>query len=204
MEASETNVKAFDERQSLETIKAAIATSKRNFLDDGILLVIWGLGLSLSNFWNFYKSAKLTAWWFRNLMDILQIVIGIGIIGLTLYFIFFRRKKVTSFATISTRLVWIGVIVAHNIIVIITKTILNEINFFLLQPLQMVLIGFALFVSAGIYRYYILLFSGIIMWGAAILAANFDLNTQFLVRSLTEFICFVIPGYLMIRAKKTH
>lgn len=202
MESTIINNDTFSEKQSLETIKSAIATSKRAFMQDGILLLIWGIGLSLSNFWNFYKSVKLTAWWFRNLMDFFQIAMGVGVIGVTIYFIFFRRKKVTSFAAISMRYVWVGVILAHNITVMITKAILNEVNFTLLQPLQMVLIGFALFVTGGIYRYWLLAVAGIIMWIAAVLAANFDLNMQFLIRSVSEFICFIIPGYLMIRSKR--
>jgi len=202
METSDEKDSTFNEKQSIETIKAAIATSKRTFLDDGILLIIWGLGLFVSNFWNFYKSDVLTAWWFRNMMDFLQIALGVGVIGLTIYFIFFRRKKVTTFAAISTRYVWIGVILAHNITVIITKSVLNEINFTLLQPLQMVLIGFALFITGGIYRYYLLVAGGFVMWIAASIAANYDLNNQYLIRSIAEFICFIIPGYLMIRSKK--
>ena len=202
MESTIINNDTFSEKQSLETIKSAIATSKRAFMQDGILLLIWGIGLSLSNFWNFYKSVKLTAWWFRNLMDFFQIAMGVGVIGVTIYFIFFRRKKVTSFAAISMRYVWVGVILAHNITVMITKAILNEVNFTLLQPLQMVLIGFALFVTGGIYRYWLPAVAGIIMWIAAVLAANFDLNMQFLIRSVSEFICFIIPGYLMIRSKR--
>jgi hypothetical protein len=102
------------------------------------------------------------------------------------------------------RYVWIGVILAHNITVLITKSILNEVNFTLLQPLQMVLIGFALFVTGGIYRCYYLVAGGALMWVAASIAANYDLNTQFLIRSVAEFICFVIPGFLMISTKRNY
>ncbi len=193
---------SFDEKKSLQVMKTAIATSKKALMQDGILLILWGAGFSVSNFWNYYKNAYLTAWWMRNMMEVFQIVMGSTIIGLTIYFIFFRKRKVTTFAAISTRFVWIGVILAHNINVMITKSILSEINFILLQPLQMVLIGFALFATGGIYRYYILLASGIVMWIAAATAANFDLNIQFLIRSVAEIICFVIPGTLMYAARK--
>ena len=139
----------------------------------------------------------------RNLMDIFQIVLGVAVIGYTIYLLFIKKRKVTTFAAISTRFVWIGVILAHNINVLITKNILSEINFTLLQPLQMVLIGFALFVTGGIYRYYLLVAGGVIMWIAAAVAAHFDLNTQFLIRSIAETICFIIPGALMYASRKT-
>ncbi len=200
MDITNDNDFSFDEKKSLQTIKSAIETSKRALMNDGLLLLLWGAALSISNFYNYYKSAYLTAWWMRNLMDILQILMGIGIIGITAYFIF-RKHKVTTFAAISTRYVWIGVILAHNIVVIITKGILNEVNFALLQPLQMVLIGFALFVSGGVYRYFPLAIAGIIMWVAAVTAANFDITHQYLVRAIAEVICFIIPGTIMYSAK---
>jgi hypothetical protein len=87
-------------------------------------------------------------------------------------------------------------------VVVITKSILKEVDFNLLQPLQMVLIGFALFVTGGIYRYYLLSFSGVLMWIAAAIAVRFDLNFQFLVRGIAEVFCFVVPGFWMISARK--
>lgn len=73
----------------------------------------------------------------------------------------------------------------------------------MLLPLQMVLIGFALFVTGGIYRYYILAVSGVLMWISAIICAGLDANYQYLARGIADFICFVIPGILMyLSAKK--
>ena len=202
MDTIEVNDISFDEKKSLQVMKAAIATSRKALMDDGILLILWGAALSISNFWNYYKGAFLTAWWMRNLMDLLQIIMGAAVIGFTIYVFFFRKRKVTTFAAISTRYVWIGVILAHNINVLITKSILTEINFVLLHPLQMVLIGFALFATGGIYRYYPLVAGGVLMWIAAAIAGNFELGNQFLIRSVAELICFVLPGALMYAARK--
>jgi hypothetical protein len=197
MEKAVNQNEIFDEKKSLETIRATIETTKKLLKDDGLLLVCWGFVFSISNFWKYYEASVLTVWWTRNLMHILQIVLGIGVIGLTAYFIFFRKKKATTYTAISTRFIWIGVIIAHNMVVLITKNILADINFTLLQPLQLVLIGFALFISGGIYRYYLLSASGIIMWAAAVTAARFQLNDQFLIRAVAEVVCFIIPGILM-------
>jgi hypothetical protein len=35
------------------------------------------------------------------------------------------------------------------------------------------------------------------MWTAAYIASGQDFNTQFLIRGIADFICFVIPGILM-------
>lgn len=197
MEKAVNQNEIFDEKKSLETIRATIETTKKLLKDDGLLLVCWGFVFSIGNFWKYYEASVLTVWWTRNLMHILQIVLGIGVIGLTAYFIFFRKKKATTYTAISTRFIWIGVIIAHNMVVLITKNILADVNFTLLQPLQLVLIGFALFISGGIYRYYLLSASGIIMWAAAVTAASFQLNDQFLIRAVAEVVCFIIPGILM-------
>jgi len=195
------NQNDFDERKSLQIIKSAIETSKRTLKEDGILLILWGFVLSTANLWRYYESVVLTSWWMRELMKVYMILSGIAVIGITIYYIFFRKKKVRTFTSISVRYVWIGVILADNVIIMITKVILDKIDFVLLQPIQMVLIGFALFVSAGIYRYHLLSLSGILMWIAAAIAVNYDLNIQFLVRSIAEVLCFMVPGILMYSAR---
>ena len=192
----------FDEKQSLKIIKSAIATSKKALMDEGLLLILWGAALSVSNFWNYYNSAFLTTWWMKNLMNFIQIATGLLVVGFTIYFVFIRKRNVTTFGAISTRFVWIGVIFAHNINVIVTKSILEEVNFTLLHPIQLTLIGFALFITGGIYRYYILVAAGVGMWISAAICANYELNIQFLVRSIAEVICFIIPGILMFTARK--
>lgn len=202
MEKAVNQNEIFDERKSLETINATIQTSKKLLKDDGLLLICWGFVFSFGNFWKYYENAELTAWWMRNIFHTLQILLTIAVIGLTAWFIFFRKKKATTYTAISTRFVWIGVIIATNVMVMITKQFLDDINFTLLQPLQLVLIGFALFVSGGIYRYYILSASGVVMWIAAAVAAGYSLVDQALIRGIAEVICFIIPGILMYTSQK--
>lgn len=192
----------FDEKQSLKIIRSALASSKHAFLDEGLLLILWGVGLSIGNFWSYYNNTFLTAWWMRNLMTANTVIFGIGLIAFTIYFVFFRRRSVTTFAALSTRFVWIGVLIAANVNVLITRSILQEVNFTMLQPLQMTLIGFALFVTGGIYRCYILVVAGVIMWTAAVICGYYDLTQQHLIRSVSEIICFVIPGFVMLWSKK--
>jgi len=199
METQETE---FSEKELLKTLKTAVDTSKRSLFDDGILLILWGGMFTIGFLLNYYKSNYLVVWWERNIIDTLHILGGIAIIGITLYFIFFRNKDLRTYTAISTRFVWIGIILAHNLNIIITKGFLHDVNFTLLHPLQMVLIGFALFVTGGIYRYYLLSAFGIIYWIAALIASGFELQYQFLVRAIADFICFVIPGILMYMQSK--
>ena len=192
----------FDEKQMLQTLKKAIEVSKRTLLGDGILLIVWGLALGISHLWHYYESVELTSWWIRNLFNLVQILLGIGAIGLTVFYVFFKNRKVRTHAAISTRFVWIGVVVAHNLNVMVTNNFFGEVNFEMLHPLQMVLIGFALFVMGGIYRYYLLSAVSVLMWAGAIIAAKYDLNIQFLIRGISDIACFVVPGILMYGSVK--
>ena len=82
-----------------------------------------------------------------------------------------------------------------------TSNFLADVNFEILHPLQMVLVGFALFVTGGIYRYYLLLGTGIFMWAAAVLSSGLSLHDQFLVRGIADFLCFVLPGIVMLLSR---
>lgn len=42
------------------------------------------------------------------------------------------------------------------------------------------------------------------MWIVAAVGSGYDINIQFLVRALADFICFVIPGILMYSETKKH
>ena len=191
------------DNELLKTLKTAVATSKRNLYDDWILLVLWGASFTLGFLMMYYKSTQIVVWWERNIIDTLNILAAIILIGFTLYYLFIRKPKYRTFTGISTRYVWIGIIIAHNMNVIVTKSFLQEVNFSLTHPLQMVLLGFALFVTGGIYRYKLLTISGIVMWIAAVICSRIELVDQFLVRAIANFICFVIPGIIMyIQSKK--
>lgn len=192
----------FNEKELLQTLRTAVATSKRSLLDDGILLILWGGMFTINFLLNYYKATRVVVWWERDIIDTFSIVGGVGVIGITLYFIFFRKKNIRTYTAISTQFVWIGIILAHNLNIIITKGFLQDVNFTLLHPLQMVLIGFALFVTGGIYRYYLLSAFGILYWIAAWVGSNFELADQYLVRAIADFICFVIPGVLMYMQSK--
>ena len=187
----------FNEKQLLKTLKTALATSRKSLMEDGLLLIIWGMVFSLGFAWNYYNSIELVPSRIRDIMLIIKPLTGLLLIAYTIYYVFFRRKRATPHTAISTRFVWLGVIIAHNLNVIVSQRIIGEVNFELLHPLQMTLIGFALFVTGGIYRYYILCVGGTIMWLAAALAATYDLNTQYLIRGIADFLSFVLPGILM-------
>lgn len=197
MNTIQSTEEPIDEKQLLQTLKTAVNTSKKSLMDDRLLLICWGLAFSISFAWGYYNSIKLVPSRVIDFIMIFKPLAGIALIVFTVYFIFFRKNNVRTYTAISTRFVWIGIIIAHNLNVIVIKHFSPELNFEMLHPLQMVLVGFALFVTGGIYRYYILSVSGILMWIAAGIAAGYDMNVQYLIRAIADFVCFVIPGILM-------
>lgn len=199
---STTSNQEMSDNEMLKTLKMAITTSKHSLYQDGILLIVWGASFTIGYFLHYYRSSHIVVWWERNIIDILNIVAAVFLIGFTIYYLFLRKPKYRTYTAISTRYVWIGIIIAHNLNVMVTKSLLQEVDFALLHPLQMVLIGFALFVTGGIYRYKMLSISGAVMWIAAIWCARVELADQFLIRAIANFICFVIPGVLMYMQSK--
>ncbi|MCY1723113.1 hypothetical protein OU798_22385 [Prolixibacteraceae bacterium Z1-6] len=87
---------AFDDHQILQTLKTAVATSKRTLMDDGLLLICWGLVFSIGFFWKYLVSVVLISSRIRDFMSILNVAAGIAIVAFTVYFIFFRNKKVRT------------------------------------------------------------------------------------------------------------
>jgi len=199
---SKATTNEMSDTELLKTLKTAVATSKRSLYDDGILLILWGTSFTIGFSMLYYRSIRFVIWWERNILDTLNILAAIFLIGFTLYYLYFRKPKYRTYTAISTQFVWIGVIIAHNLNVIVTKGFLQEVNFSLTHPLQMVLIGFALFVTGGIYRYKLLSISGVVMWLAALLSARSELTDQFLIRAIANFVCFVIPGIFMYMQSK--
>lgn len=197
-----TNTSEFNEQELLTTLKTAIATSKQALYEEWILFILWGTSFTIGFFLMFYRSTHIVVWWERNIIDTLNILAAIGLIGFTLYYLFIRKPKFRTYTAISTRYVWLGIIVAHNINVIVTKSFLQDVDFSLIHPLQMVLLGFAIFVTGGIYRYKLLTICGVVMWLAAILCSRMELPDQYLVRAIANFICFVIPGIIMYTQNK--
>lgn len=203
MESLGTSIE-MSESELLKTLKKAVTTSRRTLYDEWILLVMWGVSFTLGYLMLYYRSTHLVVWWERNVMDTLNILAAVILIGFTLYYFYFRKTKYRTFTAISSQFVWIGVFITHNLNVIITKDFLQEVNFSLTHPLQMIVIGFALFVTGGIYRYKLLSISGVVMWLAAVICSRSELVDQFLIRAIANFICFVIPGILMyMQSKKT-
>ena len=74
----------FNEKQMLTTLKEALASSRKTLMEDGILLICWGIVFSLGFAWNFYNAVVLVPSRIRDLMLILKPTIGVLLIAFTI------------------------------------------------------------------------------------------------------------------------
>jgi hypothetical protein len=197
------NETPFTEKQSLSVIQEMIDVSTRNLKNDGILLFVWGWALFLQYLLACLPDLILMKHYIMNTFKVLKPILLTVVILFTLYYIYQKRKRVKTYIAITSRYTWLGIIVVFNLMVMILKT-KGEINFDLLHPLQMTLIGLALFITGGLYRTWILLVSGVVYWTAAVFASRQPMMYQQLIESIAALIAFVIPGYYLYYQSKKH
>lgn len=193
----------FTEKQSLSVIQEMIDVSSRNLKNDGVLLIVWGWAISIGLLFTFLPDLILL----RNILvetfKVTKVIIAGGIILFTLYYMYQKRKRVRTYIAVTSRYTWLGIIVVYNLIVMIIKVKTGNVNFELLHPLQMTLIGLALFITGGLYRTHILLISGVVYWIAAFFAASQTMTYQLVIECVAAFIAFILPGhYLYYQSKK--
>lgn len=194
----------FDEKKSFSIIKEMIEVSSRNLKKDGLFILVWGVAIVIGRFMNFFPEVQLISRRLMQFFDIMGWVLGIGAILFTLYYIFLNRKRTRTYIAITARYTWIGIFVVYNLVVIITNVKTGETNFEMLHPIQVALIGLALFITGGLYHEKLLLVGGIAYWIAAFISVKYRMPVQFIIECIAGFIGFVIPGAWLFYQSKKH
>ncbi|MGF7140939.1 hypothetical protein [Roseimarinus sediminis] len=195
----------FTEKQSMALIRDMIEVSSRNIKKDGLLILIWGLVIFLGRFLNFFPEVQLIAKRLMLVFDVLAWGLGLGAIGFTIFYIYKQRKRTKTYIGLTARYTWVGILVVYNLVAIITNVKTGETNFEMLHPIQMSLIGLALFITGGLYREKLLLAGGLIYWVAAFIAVGYEMPYQFMIESIAGLLGFVIPGaWLYYQYRQRH
>lgn len=195
--------KPLDEKQSLILIREMIDVSSKNIKKDGLLILIWGVVIVINSFTNFFPEIKLISRQLMKAFDVLEVLLGAAAILFTVYYIYQNRKRTKTYIAITARYTWIGIFVVYNLVVIITNVKTGETNFEMLHPIQISLIGLALFITGGLYHEKLLLLGGLIYWIAAYFAVGYVLHIQFIFECIAGFIGFVLPGaWLYYQSRK--
>jgi hypothetical protein len=192
------------EKQSLSVIQEMIDVSSRNLKNDGILLFAWGCAITLGLVMTFLPEITLLRHRLVDIFKVLKTNMSAGIILFTVYYIYQKRERVKTYIAVTSRYTWLGILVVYNLMVMIIKVKTGTVNFELLHPVQMTLIGLALFITGGLYRTRILLLSGVVYWIAAFFASKQILTYQFVIESVASLIAFVLPGYYLYYQSKKH
>ncbi|MDA3927329.1 MAG: hypothetical protein PF541_00090 [Prolixibacteraceae bacterium] len=187
----------FNEKKSIVLIKEMIDVSSKHIKKDGLLLLVWGCIIVLSTFMNFFPEVKLISRRLMQAFNIMEVLLGAGGILFTIYYIYQNRKRTKTYIGITARYTWIGILVVNNLIIIMIHQKTGEVDFELNHPIQMCLIGLALFITGGLYREKLLLLGGIMYWIAAYFAKDYALHYQLIFECSAAFLGFIIPGYYL-------
>lgn len=195
--------KQLNEKQSISLIQEMMEVSARNIKKDGILVLIWGVIIVLITFLNFFPEVKLVSKTLMKSFNALEVLLLSAGVLFTFYYIFINRKRVKTYVSTTARYTWVGILVVYNLVVVITKSVTVDPNFEILHPIQMCLIGLALFVTGGLYRERLLLIGGVVYWIAAVFAVRYRLPFQFIWECGAALFGFVIPGaWLFYQSRK--
>jgi hypothetical protein len=184
----------FNEKKSIILIREMIDVSSRNIKKDGILLLLWGVIGMLISFMNFFPEIQLISKALMMTFNVLEVLFLATGVLFTVYYIYSNRKRAKTYIAITARYTWFAIVVAYNLIAIIIKYKTGKVDFELFHPMQMTLIGLALFVTGGLYREKLLLVGGVAYWVAAYFCVRYVLHIQFIFECVAVFIGFVIPG----------
>lgn len=195
---------SFNEKKSIILIREMIDVSSRNIKKDGLLILVWGVIIVIGKFLDFFPDLKLISNVLLKTFKVSAVLLGaIGIL-FTIYWIYRNRKRTKTYIAITARYTWVGILIVYNLVVILIKQKTGEVNFELLHPLQMTLIGLALFITGGLYREKLLLVGGVAYWIAAFFAVKYTLPVQFIMECSAGFIGFVIPGAWLYYQSRKH
>lgn len=200
----ETNKKAdqIDENQSLMIIKEMIQVSQKKIKNDGILFIVWGYVM----LYNYLSSYIL-----RNLVISFQVEdafryfgngLGIAAFAYTIYYIYKKSRKTSTYISISLRYVWISLIICLSMTNIIMYKELGTLNIELQHPILMLFIAFATVVTGGILRYKLIIIGGIVFGMLAYTCSFLDIGAQMIAEAAAWLIAFIIPGHYLFANRK--
>jgi len=203
METKQQDFDSFDENQSLQVIKEMIQVSQKKLKNDGVLFILWGWII----FYNYISWYMI-----NNIVTTYQIKMGFeyfakGLVVLafafSIYYIFKKNKKVTTYIGISLRYVWISLIVCLSLVNMIIFNTIHEFNAALQHPIFMVFMAFAVVITGGILRYKLIIFGGVVFGLLAYVCSYLSLENQMLIEAIAWLIAFIIPGHYLYAKRKS-
>ena len=190
--------KNFSNDESLQLIKTMVDISRQNLRNGGIYYILYGSLFFVASLVQYilfsaYKSERHWMTW---------IVAGI-LAGFIAVFLKRKNSKAGSVITYLTRLnryLWIAFIV--GIVFIAFLGFQQFISYTQINPLIIMLYGFAVFITGGMLKFRVLIIGAVIAWIIAVISAFQEYNIQMLLVSLTILVSYLIPGLILNYSKE--
>jgi len=192
----------FDEIGSLRVIQEMIRVSRRRLENNGILFIIWGWIMFISYIKDFVVNRIVTTVSLRSALAYVGSALMIIGILCTIYFVFIKKKKMTSHIDLSLRYVWLSLAASLVLINLIIFRQTGTVDFSLQNTIFMVVIASAIVVSGGILRYKLLIVGGIIFALMAYACSFLKWQDQLIVEALAYLVAFIIPGHILYRKRR--
>ncbi|MFC2096738.1 hypothetical protein ACFLSI_00245 [Bacteroidota bacterium] len=194
--------KEFSEQDSILVIKEMIQVSRKRIENNGILFIIWGWTWFIVETKGFLLDligeTDRLYWIFDNVGALLLTLA----ILFTVYYVFFKKKRIKSYISNSLKFVWFSVaasVVLINLI-LFNQGVGNDGG--ILVPIIMLSIATAVVVTGGILRYKLLIFGGIVFGIGGYLYSFPDLGFEGLIGPISYLLAFIIPGHVMYYKRK--
>jgi hypothetical protein len=203
MEAKQPISESFDENQSIQVIKEMIQVSQKKLKNDGVLFILWGW-IIFYNYISWYVIHHMvTTYQIQKGFEYFAKGLVVFAFAFTIYYIFRKSRKVTTYIGISLRYVWISLIVCLSLVNMIIFNTIHEFNAALQHPIFMVFMAFAVVITGGILRYKLIIFGGAVFGLLAYICSYLSLENQMLIEAIAWLIAFIIPGHYLYAKRKS-
>lgn len=203
MEAKQPISESFDENQSIQVIKEMIQVSQKKLKNDGVLLILWGW-IIFYNYLSWYVlNGMVTSYHIYKGFEYFAKGLVIFAFAFTIYYIFRKSKKVTTYIGISLRYVWISLIACLLLVNMIIYNTIHEFNASIQHPIFMVFMAFAVVITGALLRYKFIIFGGVVFGLLAYICTYLSLEYQMLIEALAWLVAFILPGHYLYAKRKS-
>lgn len=182
--------------ESLQIIEKMLADARNRFYNNGFAFLFWGVLIILACLADYfiYKTGHSD---YAGYVWLIAIVLGFVITVIYFAAIAPKRRKFSKLDSMNGRL-WSGFGLSYLVLMFICVR-MNVAA----PPFIYCLLGFGMFASGGIYKFWSMYAGAVVFWLGAIACTllNNDMNTL-LVSIGVMLLGYLVPGYLLWRKAK--
>lgn len=190
--------KELTQEESMEMIHSMINISRQNFRNGGFYYILWGSLFLIAAIvqyilYSVYSSELHWVSWMAA--GALAFIIGTVLL--------FTRKKTPQVKTYINRMnfyLWTAFVISIIFIGFLASQ--HQLSQNQINPLIIMLYGFATFISGGMLRFKWLIGGAVVAWIIAIVSVFQDYGTQMLLVAATILLSYLIPGILLKYSKE--